>query len=352
MGSPLGPTLANAFMCHMESEWLSKCPPDFKPLFYRRYVDDTFLIFKSSSHIELFLTYLNSRHQNIKFTCDNEQNSQLPFLDLCIKRSDKTFSTSIYRKPTYTGLLSKYDSFSPILYKTNLVATLTYRAYKLCSSFINFNIDITYITKVLRSNGYPLPFIEKTIKKTLNKLYTPFGKEIPLNYDVPKPIVLFPTYFLGDASKRLSTEITNLVCRYYPQIRLRIIYKSLDRIGNRFKVKDSIPKDCMSCLVYKYTCKSCNAFYIGKTEQHLRSRISQHQGISDRTGSTLSSPVHSDIRDHCLKHKQEIDYDGFTVIDRTFFPSELCTLESLYQKALKPNIGTHTQSTPLLMYPQ
>ena len=191
-----------------------------------------------------------------------------------------------------------------------------------------------------------------SIKKTLNKLYTPFGKEIPLNYDVPKPIVLFPTYFLGDASKRLSAEITNLVCRYYPQIRLRIIYKSLDRIGNRFKVKDSIPKDCMSCLIYKYTCKSCNAFYIGKTEQHLKSRISQHQGISDRTGSTLSSPVHSDIRDHCLKHKQAIDYEGFTVIDRTFLPSELCTLESLYQKALKPNIGTHTQSTPLLMYPQ
>ena len=70
------------------------------------------------------------------------------------------------------------------------------------------------------------------------------------------------------------------------------------------------------------------------TEQHLRSRISQHQGISDRTGSTLSSPVHSDIRDHCLKHKQEIDYGGFTVIDRTFHPSELCTLESLYHKAL------------------
>ena len=146
MGSPLGPTLANAFMCHMERRWLSECPIDFKPLFYRRYVDDTFLVFKCPTHINLFLTYLNSRHSNIKFTCDNEENSQLPFLDLCIKRDDLLFSTSIYRKPTYTGLLSKYDSFAPILYKTNLVSTLTYRAYKLCSSFINFDTDVHFIT--------------------------------------------------------------------------------------------------------------------------------------------------------------------------------------------------------------
>ena len=347
MGSPLGPTLANAFMCHMEREWLSDCPLEFKPLFYRRYVDDTFLIFKSPTHINLFLTYLNSRHPNIKFTCDNEKNAQLPFLDLCIKRSNGEFLTSIYRKPTYTGLLSKYDSFSPILYKSNLVATLTYRAYKLSSNFINFHIDMTYITGVLRSNGYPLPFIDKTVKKTLNKL----EKEETLNYDVPKPIVMFSTYFLGDASKRLSTKVTSLIERYYPQIRLRIVYKNLDTIGNRFKIKDSTPKDCMSCLVYKYTCESCNAFYIGKTEQHLRSRISQHMGVSDRTGASLSTPVHSDIRDHCLKHKQKINCDNFTVLDRTFFSSELCTLESLYQKSLKPNIGIHTQSTPLLMYP-
>ena len=351
MGSPLGPTLANAFMCHMERKWLSNCPIDFKPLFYRRYVDDTFLIFKSPTHIELFLSYLNSRHPNIKFTCDHETNSQLPFLDLCVKRNGNYFSTSIYRKPTYTGLLSKYDSFSPILYETNLAAILTYQAYKVRYTFINFDHDFTFVTNILRSNGYPPPFIEKTIKKTLSKLYTPFGKETPLNYDVPKPIVMFPVYFLGNASKRLSTEMTTLMERYYPQIRLRIIYKSLDRIGNRFKIKDSTPKDCMSCLVYKYTCESCNAFYIGKTEQHLRSRISQHMGVSDRTGSSMSTPVHSDIRDHCLKHGQEINYDNFTIIDRTFLKSELCTLESLYQKSLKPNIGTHTQSTQLLMYP-
>ena len=45
MGSPLGPTLANVFLCHFEEQWMSDCPIDYKLLPYRRYVDDTFLLF-------------------------------------------------------------------------------------------------------------------------------------------------------------------------------------------------------------------------------------------------------------------------------------------------------------------
>ena len=33
MGSPLGPALANIFMCSFESIWLRDCPNDFKPVF-------------------------------------------------------------------------------------------------------------------------------------------------------------------------------------------------------------------------------------------------------------------------------------------------------------------------------
>ena len=34
MGSPLGPTLANAFLCHHEKTWLDECPSEFKPIKY------------------------------------------------------------------------------------------------------------------------------------------------------------------------------------------------------------------------------------------------------------------------------------------------------------------------------
>ena len=35
MGLPLGPTFANIYMCYNEYKWLSECPINFKPMFYR-----------------------------------------------------------------------------------------------------------------------------------------------------------------------------------------------------------------------------------------------------------------------------------------------------------------------------
>ena len=62
MGSPLGPLFANIFLSFHEKSWLADCPSNFKPLFYRHYVDDCFLIFQSLDHVLPFLSYLNSRH--------------------------------------------------------------------------------------------------------------------------------------------------------------------------------------------------------------------------------------------------------------------------------------------------
>ena len=58
-GSSLGPTLANAFLVHFERNWLQNCPPDIKTYYYRRYVDDIFVLFTSPQHLEAFRNLLN-----------------------------------------------------------------------------------------------------------------------------------------------------------------------------------------------------------------------------------------------------------------------------------------------------
>ena len=62
MGSPLGSTLVNMFLCHFEEQWISACPIDYIPFSYRRYVDDTFLLFSSELHIAKFLNHMNSKN--------------------------------------------------------------------------------------------------------------------------------------------------------------------------------------------------------------------------------------------------------------------------------------------------
>ena len=80
MGSPLGPTLANAFLCHYEKEWLDNCPSHFKPIVYRRYVDDIFVLFSSKEHLQPFVDYMNKQDRCIKFTSETEKNNTFSFL--------------------------------------------------------------------------------------------------------------------------------------------------------------------------------------------------------------------------------------------------------------------------------
>ena len=82
MGSPLGPILANIFMCHLEEKIFNNNNLAYKPKFYRRFVDDTFAVFENTNQAELFLTFINNLHKNIKFTVEIEKDNCLPFLDI------------------------------------------------------------------------------------------------------------------------------------------------------------------------------------------------------------------------------------------------------------------------------
>ena len=68
MGSLLGPSLASAFLCHHETKWLNDCPEKIKAMFYKRYVDDIFVLFKRPEHVKPFVEYMNRKHKNTNFS--------------------------------------------------------------------------------------------------------------------------------------------------------------------------------------------------------------------------------------------------------------------------------------------
>ena len=102
MGSPSGPTLANAFLCFYEKKWLEQCHEEFKPVYYRGYIDDIFVLFRSRDHIFKFRDYLNKYHPNIKFSFEEEKNGKLSFLDVELSQEGNQFVTTVYRKPTFS----------------------------------------------------------------------------------------------------------------------------------------------------------------------------------------------------------------------------------------------------------
>lgn len=110
MGSPLAPVLANIFMSHHEKIWIDNFNGS-KPLFYRRYVDDIFALFNCHYDAIKFYDFINKQHKNIKFTMETEIEKKLSFLDISSVKSSTSLTTSIFRKKTFTGLLTSFNSY-------------------------------------------------------------------------------------------------------------------------------------------------------------------------------------------------------------------------------------------------
>ena len=77
-----------------------------------------------------------------------------------------------------------------------------------------------------------------------------------------------------------------------------------------------MPKELVSNIIYKYTCECRKAFYKGKMQKQVRGRLSQHIGISVRTGAARSTKPHSEIRGHCFKCKTTILEENSEILDR------------------------------------
>ena len=76
--------------------------------------------------------FLNGKRQgNISISVENENNNKMSFLDVQFIREDKTFTTSVYRQPTFSTVYTHFDSFlSSYSYKFATVDTLAHRCFK------------------------------------------------------------------------------------------------------------------------------------------------------------------------------------------------------------------------------
>ena len=158
---------------HFESKWLRDCPNDFKPVFYRHHIDDIFVLFSSPDHADKFREYLSSKHPNIKFSIEKEEDGRLPFLDINIFRENDKFATNVYRKKTFSGVYTNFKSFIPETYKIGLIKSLLFRCFSLCSDFIKFYHEIDKLKSILYENSCLRGFVDKCIKEFLDKILVP-----------------------------------------------------------------------------------------------------------------------------------------------------------------------------------
>ena len=157
------------------------------------------MLFESSESADLFPKYMSFKHQNINFTIEKENIVSLSFLDVKICHKNGKFVTSVYRKPTFSGVFTNYESFIRTYQKRGLLHTLLHRSFSICCDFKTFHFEIDHLKPILIKTNYPLKFIDSCIKSFLNKLYT--LKDVVPN--VPRRNALVKLPFLGSFSIRI-----------------------------------------------------------------------------------------------------------------------------------------------------
>ena len=118
-------------------------------------------------------------------------------------------------------------------------------------------------------------------------------------------------------------------------------------LKNYFRFKDVVPETLRSCQIYNFTCGSCNASYIGKTFRHMKVRVSEHQGVSPRTGKYLKGTLSTSVKDHMLDCNHMAAWDDFKVLGRESNNWLLEIKESLF---IKPSLNKNIYSQELFLF--
>jgi hypothetical protein len=329
MGSPLGPLFANFYMSHLENKVLSQ-NLSFKPSFYVRYVDDTLAVFNSFDDLLRFIECLKS-NSCLNFTYESPITDNFNFLDVNFRiNMDSKIETSIYTKPTDTGQYFDYSSYLPDCYKKSLIKTLIYRAYNLCSTWTTFDKEVKRITQNLIDNNFPQSYIEKTINKTLDKLYknTPSQQE-----DITTLYFNCVNANEYKKDKKLLNDIANThIKKENGRFKISIYYKPR-KLSSNFTTRPKKPMLEQHNVVYKFACikESCEASYIGHTSNTVSTRAKQHKYSSSKICEHFKNEHDEKPDDGIL--------NGFHVLYRNSSIRHVKIAEAIYIKRERPFIN-------------
>ena len=273
MGAKPAPPLANI--------WLSKFEPIIRDtaVIFERYMDDIIREIKIQD-IKAKLDQINQLHPKLKFTIEIEENGRLPFLDMEICHVGNRLSSTWYLKPTDTGLIMNFHALAPRRYKKSVVQSFVHRISRCCSTRENVLSSLDRAKGILDKNQYPPSFYNPIIQETLQKI-----SEADEQETAPDPSIstepattkhLFKIQYRGPVTDKFVKTLFEIKAPVVPVITIRKIRTFVSTL------KAKVPVEIASRVVYKITCPSCHACYVGQTDRHSCTRFGEHKTRSIR----------------------------------------------------------------------
>lgn len=333
MGNPLGPTLANFFLAHLETSKLDKFPGS-KPKLYLRYVDDIFAVFEREEHIKPYFDFLNQLHGNLTFTMELGTRL-LPFLNVEIEVNGNDFDSWVYRKKTHTGVLLNFSAVVPEGWKSGLVMCLLHQAKTICSNDFYFKREVLKLKEMFVLNGYPKAFFDKAFQKFTDKQNCDVLPTRDENEDELKTVNL-TIPFLGEPSKKFAKQMIFLFKSTY-NIKVLPVFTST-KVGDFFSLKSRTPFSYSANVVYQFNClRDAGCSYIGQTKRHLLTRVNEHVSLHKPRGPQSEIKTHIYNCPSC--HNQFLGIDNFKILKKCKTNYEVVIQEALTIKKLRPKLN-------------
>jgi len=108
--------------------------------------------------------------------------------------------------------------------------------------------------------------------------------------------------------KKVTDKFKNIANR----LKAKLVFFSLNKLGRIIKAqKDILSIKCNKNIVYKLSCKNCDATYVEQTKRKFNTRVTEHK--NDINKKTCK---HSMITEHRLDKNHEFDWDNSEILDR------------------------------------
>jgi hypothetical protein len=151
MGSPISGTLAEIYLQLIEERHIKHWIEEGNIVYYKRYVDDIFIIFDASRINETIIKQvMNSIDKHLEFKITESIN----YLDMTINRNKNRLEISIYRKPTSTNITIHQTSNHPQGHKDAAYRYYIHRMITLPNTNKAGKQEQECIFSIAQHNGY------------------------------------------------------------------------------------------------------------------------------------------------------------------------------------------------------
>lgn len=367
MGTKMAPNFANIFMTNFEEQHILKRPD--KPFFYRRYLDDIFIIWTNTIlKLQQLVTDINNCHPTIKLTSEISSES-INYLDLTISITNQRLSTSTYFKPTNTFNYLPGNSHHPNSTKRGLAKGEMIRMLRNNSEKVGFTKQSQLIKDKLAERQYCPNVIEQQTPDysqrnhyltTTSKKSTEHSITLVTNFDpsIPTSNIIrehWPQLLLEDTLRRRLITGPRICYRAPPTIgklltraavkvtlpnnnlsTLPTVWRPSSLPARNIKCRSSTCATCpiltnkshftsyqkktyytinniYSCdtknAIYLLECSICQKQYIGETGTTVRVRMRHHR---NKFKAKTDLPVYR----HLLLHNTDFSAYKLTIIDQ------------------------------------